>query len=111
MPAAPPAAPKPGQVERVAYLSCDRTYAPGLYPVSLMNTHRGDGRRVPPPIPAPENREDLVAFTQGADFIVVDPRCRGQQWPIPKQVFDPFTRAARRGPEELWVRKLGASPP
>jgi hypothetical protein len=101
----------PGHVERVAYLSCDRSYAPGLYPVSLMNTHGGDGRRVPPPIPAPDNRDDLVAFTQDAAFIVVDPRCTGKQWPIPKQVFDPFVRAARRGPEELWVRKREASAP
>jgi hypothetical protein len=79
--------------------------------VSLMNTHGGDGRRVPPPIPAPDNRDDLVAFTQDAAFIVVDPRCTGKQWPIPKQVFDPFVRAARRGPEELWVRKREASAP
>jgi MFS family permease len=111
VPAEPPTPLSPGHVEQVAYLSCDRAYAPGLYPVSLMNTHLGDGRHVPPPVPAPEIPADLVAFTQGAAFIVVDPRCRGKQWPIPQPVFGPFVRVARRGPEELWVRKRDAPVP
>jgi hypothetical protein len=76
-----------------------------------MTTHAGDGRRVPPPVPAPETPEDLIAFTQNAAFIVVDPRCQGKQWPIPEHAFDAFVRVARRGPEELWVRKRDAPIP
>jgi hypothetical protein len=105
MPAEPPPPPGPDHVERVAYLSCDRVYAPGLYPLALMNVHSGDGRRVLPPVPAPENREDLVAFSQGAAFVVIDPRCSGKHWPVPEPVFEPFVEVARRGPEQLWVRK------
>ena len=70
-----------------------------------MNTRSGDGRRVQPPVPAPQNREDWATFSQDADFIVADPRCWGKERPIPKRAFAPFVRVARRGPEELWVRR------
>lgn len=97
-----------GHDEHVAYLSCDQSYAPGLYPLALMNTHAKDGRHVLPPLPAPENGANVVAFSQGADFIVNGPRCKGKHWPVPKEVFSPFVRVARRGGEELWVRKAAS---
>jgi hypothetical protein len=110
LPAQAPPERAPGQVDRVAYLGCDRAYAPGLYPLPSLNTHLGDGRRVAPTVGAPESRDDLPSFSQDAEFLVVGPRCKGKQWPIPKQVFAPFVKAARRRAEELWVRKLEVPP-
>jgi hypothetical protein len=111
MPSEPPAAPAPDHVDQVAYLSCDEPYAPGRYPLSQLNTHVGDGRYVPPALPAPTDRGELAAFSGDADFLVVGPRCKGKQWPIPKPVFAPFAKVATRRGEELWVRKLGEPSP
>lgn len=111
MPAQPPPAAPPGHIDQVAYLSCDRAYAPGLYPLPLMNTHEGDGRQVSPPVPAPDDPAKLAAFSQGADFLVENHRCYGKQWPLPSSVFEPFVLAVASPGEQLWVRKLEAPAP
>lgn len=103
--------PPSAAVEQVAYLSCDKTYERGLYPVAAMNARDGLGLHVPTPEPAPKDAKDLVEFTRNAAFMVTSPTCKGKAFHIPDGVFAQFIEVARRRAERLWVRRHEPSEP
>jgi len=97
--------------DQVAYLSCDKTYERGLYPVSALNVRDGEWRHVPTTQPVPANPEALVEFTRDATLLVTSPTCKGKAFRIPEAVLARFQNVARRKAEKLWVLRSDAPPP
>lgn len=103
--------PPPGPPDVVAYLSCDRTYERGLYPLEAMNARDGDGRHIPTPRPVPSDPEQLVGFTREATLLVTSSTCKGKAYHIPEPVLARFEFVARRKAEQLWVLRPEAGEP
>jgi hypothetical protein len=101
--------PPSSTVEQVAYLSCDRAYERGLYPVAALNVRDGQERHVASPRPAPREARDLIEFTRDAVFLVTSPTCKGKAFHIPEEVIARFIEVARRKAERLWVRPVEAN--
>jgi len=103
--------PPPAPPDVVAYLSCDRAYERGLYPLAALDVRDGTGRHVPTPRPVPSDPARLVEFTREATLLVTSPTCKGKAFHIPAAVLDRFEQVARRKAEKLWVLRPGALAP
>jgi hypothetical protein len=86
--------------DRVLYLSCDPGYTTGLHPLSALGS---DGPRpVRAEVPLASGKAALQKQAAEADFLVTSTTCKNKP---PGALFRDFTKAARRGAEDLWVRK------
>lgn len=85
----------------VLYLSCDPGFTRGLHQLSALGS---DGPRpVPAEVPLASGKAALQQQAAAADFLVTSTTCKNVK--VPGAVFRDFTKVARRGAEDLWVRK------
>jgi hypothetical protein len=101
LPALPPDAP---DNDRVAYLGCDSSYAPGLHELAALGIWPSDSRRVDALVPAPKVKHELEQLVGRAGFLVTGRSCKVHK--LPASIYRDFTKAAVRGKEDLWVRRL-----
>ena len=90
----------------VAYLSCDPAYTRGLHPITALDIRPGNPGTVNAIVPLPKDNKDVVALVKQAGFLVTSSTCKKLKWP--QSVYADFKRAAKRGNEDLWVRRLDA---
>lgn len=89
---------------KVAYLGCGPTYGRGLFDIARMTLPaRSPERGVKPDRPIADGDDGLRAALAEAQFVVYDRRCKGA--PPASMLSRDFVRMARRGREELWVRR------
>lgn len=96
--------PDTGVNDRVAYLSCDPTYTPGLHDLAAMDVWPGNSGRVEPLVVASSSKSKLEALVGRAGFLVTGRVCKKQKWPT--SIYRGFIKAAVRGKEDLWVRQV-----
>jgi hypothetical protein len=101
MPAAPP---DQALSNMVAYLSCDPAYSRGLHPIGALDIRPGNPGEVKAVVPLPKGNREIIELVKQAGFLVTSPTCKKLKWP--NAVFTDFRRAAKRGNEDLWVRRL-----
>jgi len=90
----------------VAYLSCDPAYTRGLHPLNALGIRPGNPGSVEALVPLPKNNKEVVELVKQAGFLVTSGTCKKLKWP--QAVYTDFKRAAKRGNEDLWVRRLDA---
>lgn len=95
--------PDPTPNDRVAYLSCDPTYVPGLHALSALRIWPGSHGHVGPLVPAPKGKGNLERLVADAGFVVTGRVCKHPK--LPAVVQREFTKVATRGKEDLWVRR------
>jgi hypothetical protein len=98
--------PDPVVNDRVAYLSCDATYTPGLHDLAAMGVWPGNSGPVEPLVVAPSSKSQLQALVDRAGFLVTGRVCKKQKWPA--TIYRNFVKAAARGKEDLWVRRVSS---
>jgi hypothetical protein len=87
----------------VAYLSCDAAYGRGLHPLSALGIRPGNPGHVDAVVPLPASNKQLLELIKQAGFLVTSATCKKLKYP--NAVFTDFRRAAKRGNEDLWVRR------
>jgi hypothetical protein len=90
----------------VAYLSCDPTYTRGLHPITALDVRPGGAGPVVALVPLPREHRAIVALVKQAGFLVTSATCKKLKWP--QSIYADFKRVAKRGAEDLWVRRLDA---
>jgi hypothetical protein len=92
--------------DTVAYLGCRKIYRPGLHRLGDMNV---PGKYPPRRMrnqkafePAPKDPKDLGQLVDQAAYVVTQPGCR---YAASAAALESFVRAAKRGKEELWIRR------
>lgn len=89
----------------VAYLSCDAAYTRGLHPLGALGIRPGNRGTVEALVPLKDNKQ-APALVKQAGFLVTSTTCKKLKWP--QAVYADFKRAAKRGAEDLWIRRLDA---
>ena len=92
--------------DRVLYLSCDKGYTRGLHPLRALGS---DGPRpVVAEVPLPPGKAAMVEQGAEADFLITSNTCKDIK--PPTSLLSDFNKAARRGAEDLWVRRREGDP-
>lgn len=103
----PQAPPEHSLSNLVLYLGCDAAYGRGLHPLPALGIRPGRPGRVEAAVPLPPGARALIELSRQAGFLVTSSACADRPWPA--AIYGELTRAAQRGQEELWVRRV--SPP
>jgi hypothetical protein len=90
----------------VAYLSCDPTYTRGLHPIAALEVRPGDAGPINAIVPLPKDNKAILALVKQAGFLVTGSTCKKLKWP--QSIYADFKRVAKRGAEDLWIRRLDA---
>jgi hypothetical protein len=106
----PKSPPEQALSNMVLYLGCDASYGRGLHPLTALGIRPGDPGVVQAAVPLPARKRDLLALALQAGFLVTSSKCKNINWPA--ALYSDFTRAAKRGNEDLWIRRAApAAPP
>src|SRR6185369_1929147 len=78
-------------------------YGRGLHPLPALGIRPGNPGHDDAVVPLPSSNKQIVELVRQAGFLVTSATCKKLKYP--GAVFNDFRRAAKRGAEDLWVRR------